>query len=59
VKSSLTCILLSSPGSATTVTSVKKAEISLESVIDASKPTKQEEHKISLESVIIIYRNKV
>lgn len=47
----LTCILFSSPASATTLASVKMAEISLESVIDASKPTMQE-HNINLELVI-------
>jgi hypothetical protein len=31
------------------VTSVKKSEISYESVVDASKPTKKEHNKISLE----------
>ena len=43
----LTCILFSYPDSTTILAFFKAAELSLESVIEASKPTKQE-HRISL-----------
>jgi len=42
----LTCILFSSWESSTILAFVNTAESSLESVIDASKPTRQEEHDV-------------
>jgi len=42
----LTCFLFSSSESSTILAFVNMAEISLESVIDASKPTREEEHDI-------------